>query len=86
MARQTNRSFDILVREHDLALLAFVWACVHDPAAAEDLVQETFLAAWERLDDYEENLPFAGWLRGIARHKILAYCRDSAEMPPSSSA
>ena len=41
-------------------------------------MQETFLAAWERLDDYEENLPFAGWLRGIARHKILAYCRDSA--------
>ena len=78
MARNRKRLFEILVREHELALLAFVRSCVYDRGAAEDLVQETFLVAWNRLDDYDENTPFARWLRGIARNKVLAHYRASA--------
>lgn len=77
MVRDREQIFEILVREHELALLAFVRACVYDRGAAEDLVQETFLAAWRQLEEYDENTPFARWLRGIARYKILAHYRAS---------
>ena len=76
MSGSDERLFEIL--EHESALLAFVRSCVFDRGAADDLVQETFLAAWKQLDDYDENTPFARWLRGIARNKILAYFRASA--------
>lgn len=82
MRRNREELFEILVREHRLALLAFVRACVYDRGAAEDLVQETFLAAWEHLDEYDEDSPFARWLRGIARNKILAYYRAAATTAP----
>ena len=78
MALDHERIFEILVREHELALLAFVRTCVYDRGAAEDLVQDTFLAAWNQLEEYDENTPFARWLRGVAKNKIPAYCRASA--------
>lgn len=41
----------------------------------EDLVQETFLAAWENLSRYESSGSLRGWLMGIARHKVEDYYR-----------
>lgn len=68
--------FAVLVREHESGLRAFVSACVHDRGDAEDVLQLVFATAWRRLDDYDADRPFAAWLRGIARHKILAYFRS----------
>jgi len=70
--------FEILVREHEPGLLAFARSCTQERQVAEDLVQETFVAAWDRLDDYDKSRPFAPWLRGIARNKILEFQRASA--------
>ncbi len=78
MLRSREKLFEILIREHELRLRAFVRACVHDSAIADDLAQDTFLAAWERLGAYDPELPFARWLRGIARNKILGHFRSRA--------
>ena len=75
MERTREEIFAVLVREHELGLAAFVRACVHDPAAADYLVQETFVTAWQQLETYDQGRPFAGWLRGIARNK-LAHHRE----------
>jgi RNA polymerase sigma-70 factor len=75
--RSKEGLFEILMREHEAGLLAYVRACVDDDAAADDLVQETFLAAWRQLDQYDSARPFARWLRGIARNKILEYLRST---------
>lgn len=78
MQRTREAMFEILVREHETALLAFVRSSVHDSSAAEDLVQETFFVAWRKINEYDENTSFAAWLRGIAQNKILEYFRNSA--------
>jgi RNA polymerase sigma-70 factor (ECF subfamily) len=78
MDRASQAVFGILVREHEPGLLAFVRSCVADPAEADDVVQETFLAAWRQLGSYDEERPFAAWLRGIARNKILEHNRNRA--------
>ena len=78
MTRTREAVFEILVREHELALLAFIRSSVRDRTAAEDIAQETFLVAWRKLNEYDENGPFAAWLRGIAQNKILEHFRNSA--------
>lgn len=78
MQRTREGIFEILIREHEPGLLAFVRSCVHERQAAEDLAQETFVAAWDRLEDYDQTRPFAPWLRGIAKNKILEFQRVSA--------
>lgn len=74
---QPHELFEILVREHEPKLRAFVSALVRDPGAIDDLVQEAFLVAWRNLDRYDRNLPFGPWLRGIARRLSLAHYRKT---------
>lgn len=47
----------------------------------EDLVQETFLAAWTNLGRYESSGSLYGWLLGIARHKVEDYYRVRLRAP-----
>jgi RNA polymerase sigma-70 factor, ECF subfamily len=50
----------------------------------EDLVQETFLAAWQNLPSYRGESSVRSWLLGIARHKVEDYYRrrlQECELP-----
>ncbi len=49
----------------------------HD--VVEDLVQEVFIAAWERLKNFRGNSPLRSWLVGIARHKVEDYYRRTLQ-------
>lgn len=42
----------------------------------EDIVQETFLAAWESLSNYEGKSSLQAWVMGIARHKVEDHYRQ----------
>jgi RNA polymerase sigma-70 factor (ECF subfamily) len=46
-----------------------------NPNEAEELTSQTFLAALENLDHYDEKRSFGGWLFEIAQHKRADYYR-----------
>ncbi len=48
---------------------------------AEDLMQETLLAAWRGLDGYEERASVRTWLYRIATNRCLNALRDSGRRP-----
>src|SRR5262252_3591264 len=48
---------------------------------ADDLVQDTFLAAWENLHAYRGSSSLQSWLLGIARNKIRDYYRARLREP-----
>jgi RNA polymerase sigma-70 factor (ECF subfamily) len=60
-------AFEELVRGHARVVWASVWGQVRDPAWTEDVVQETFLRAWEAVRELKEPAAFKGWLLAIAR-------------------
>lgn len=70
--------FEILMREQQPGLQAYLRAVVRDSAAVDDLCQETMLAAWKGLDKFDRSRPFGPWLRGIARNTLLAWRRKAA--------
>ena len=41
----------------------------------EDIVQDTFLAAWENLDKFRGDSTLQNWILGIARHKVEDHYR-----------
>ena len=49
---------------------------VRDVAAAEDIVQETFLAALNSYKNYQGRSSEKTWLTGILKHKIVDYFRN----------
>jgi RNA polymerase sigma-70 factor (ECF subfamily) len=58
-------------------------------ADVEDLVQDVFLSAWNRLDSLRDPAAFGGWLSMIARNRATDFHRqsiDSVELPADLSA
>lgn len=67
-----DRAFALLMRRYSGPLLLFVRRYVGAPDVAQDLLQESFVAAWSALDRYDPARPLGAWLRAIALNK----CRD----------
>lgn len=59
-------AFEALVAEHSASLYRFAGTLVRDPYAAEDLVQETFLRAFEKRNTFRSEASVQTWL-----HRIL---------------
>lgn len=71
-------AFAGLVERHQQALRAFLRRACGDWALADDLAQETFLAAWSRLDQLKTGASVRAWLCGIGYRKHLTALRAGA--------
>ena len=65
-------AFNLIVGRHQEPLYRFIRRYVGDADEAYDLLQETFVSAWQALGRYDSSRPAATWLRRIALNK----CRD----------
>ncbi|HWA84870.1 MAG TPA: sigma-70 family RNA polymerase sigma factor [Opitutus sp.] len=77
-------AFGELVRRHQSAVRGFLRHLIRDDdALADDLAQETFLAAFRRLDHFRADSRFSTWLLGIAHNQwrnARRRRRDHAEL------
>lgn len=62
--------------EHRAYLYNFALKHVRDSHLADDLVQETLLAALQCADDYAARSTYRVWLTGILKHKMLDAFRE----------
>lgn len=61
-------AFDVLVRHYQEPVWRFLCSLVRDRALAEDLTQETFLRAFDRLGSFAFRSRFSTWLFTVARN------------------
>lgn len=64
-------AFEELVRLHLRAAYAVAHAVTNDPNDAEDVTQDAFIAALERLEECKDPDRFSGWLLRIVRNRAL---------------
>ena len=75
-ARQGDATaFEELVTQHAPAVFGLVRRFVRDPQAAEEVLQETFLKAYEKLDTFRQEADFKTWLSRIAINQALMHRR-----------
>ncbi len=70
-------AFAELVRECEPAVRVFLGARLADAALVDDLAQETFIAGFQSLRSYRNDLDFSAWMLGIARHKLASHFRKT---------
>ena len=68
---------DDWIEAHGDFLFNFAIGQVRDASVAEDLVQDTFLAAFKALGRFAGQSSERTWLVGILRHKICDYVRST---------
>lgn len=66
---------DVWVDEHGDCLYRYALVRVRTPEVAQDLVQETFLAALRSQDKFAGRSSVRSWLCGILKNKIVDYYR-----------
>jgi RNA polymerase sigma-70 factor (ECF subfamily) len=76
-----REAFDELVVRHQAAVFRFARAATEGPAAAEDVLQETFLSAWRAAGTFEGRSAVRTWLLTIARNQAWHQREREARLP-----
>jgi len=72
-----RRAFSELVKRHQKGLLRMSLRFVKDLSTAEDVVQESFIKAYEKLHSFEGRSSFKSWLFQIAVNGARNRLRDT---------
>ena len=72
---QTERFVQNLAEAQN-RLYGYVFSLVGNHARAADVVQETNLVLWRKIDEFAADKPFLPWAFAIARFQVLAHLRD----------
>lgn len=67
-----REAYSAVVAGYQEMLLAYAAFRVPDAALVDEVVQQTFIRAYEQLADYKPDKDFGVWLRAICRFMILA--------------
>ena len=73
--RGSASDFEALFRLHWPRAHRAAYLVVHDEAAAEDIAQESFLAAIRNLDRFDRRRPFGPWLHRIVVNRAIDWSR-----------
>jgi RNA polymerase sigma factor (sigma-70 family) len=76
-----HSAFEEIVRRNLSPVAAVAYALTGDAAAGEDVAQEVFLTAWQRLRELREPEKLRSWLCAIARNTVHAQGRRRAHDP-----
>ncbi len=74
-------AFDTLVIRHSGRIYAVAMRMMRNRTDAEDIVQETFMNAFRRLDSFREEAALTSWLHRIATNCCLMRMRSRRRRP-----
>jgi RNA polymerase sigma-70 factor (ECF subfamily) len=81
-----RQAFNALYREWHRRLTGFATALVAgDKSAAEDIVNEAFLAIWTQASSFNGSGSAEGWMRRIVRNKAVDWIRKQRETSMTSA-
>ena len=77
VSAQDTAAFGELVRRHQSQVRNFLRKLTGDIATADDLSQDCFMRAWDKIDTYSGRGSFIGWLLKVAYTTFLQSKRKS---------
>lgn len=82
VAAGSSDALAVLYDRHVDTIFAVVRRLTSDRGAAEEVVQETFLALWNRAETFDPAMgSVGGWLRAIARNRTVDRLRAASRRP-----
>jgi RNA polymerase sigma-70 factor (ECF subfamily) len=69
-------AFNLLVRQHQRMLYGFIRRMVTDHDEAQDVLQNTFIKAWNGLGNFRSGSKLSSWLYRIAHNECLNHLRS----------
>jgi RNA polymerase sigma-70 factor, ECF subfamily len=74
----SHEQFIRMFLQAERELVRYVMVLVPDVADARDVVQETAVALWQKIDEYDPDKPFAPWACRFALNEARMYLRSQS--------
>jgi RNA polymerase sigma-70 factor (ECF subfamily) len=81
ISQQNPDALEELYDRHAQIAYNLIVRIVHDPAIADEILQETFWQVWQKASDFSGRGAVAAWLYRIARNKSLDQLRRQKARP-----
>lgn len=72
-----QQAFTMLVERYQSKVRNYLRQLTRDPSLADDLAQETFIRAWDKMDTISSGNRFSAWLMKIAHNMFLQSYRKA---------
>ena len=73
---KNNETFTKIVNRLRPGLLSFSYKYVKDRDLSNEVVSQTFISVWEKIDQYNPKFKFSTWVYAIARNEALGIIRS----------
>jgi RNA polymerase sigma-70 factor (ECF subfamily) len=80
-----HEAFAELLRRHQPGVSRFVSRYLRSRDDNDEVVQETFLRAWQQISRFQPDTNFAAWVMTIARFLCMARLKDAQRHPAPAS-
>lgn len=77
-----KEAFRWVVQQHQRLVFSVALKMLADEEEAKDVVQETFIRAWQRIGDYNLQKPLTTWLYTIASRLCLDHLKRTRRVVP----
>lgn len=74
---EETHHFVKLLTGHQAALRAFIVSLIPGSSDVQDVLQDTNVVLWEKMDDYQPGTNFNAWAFAIARNTVKAQLRKT---------
>jgi RNA polymerase sigma-70 factor (ECF subfamily) len=74
-ARGREGAYRELLHRYERPVFSLVYRMVRDRSLAEDLAQEAFIRAFDKIDSYNPSYKFSNWIFKIANNHAIDYLR-----------
>ena len=75
ISRGNQKAVGMIYRHYQASLFAFIRLRVRDDAAAEEILNDTFMVAFKKADKFDGSSEFKTWLCGIAKNVCGTWLR-----------
>lgn len=79
-------AFGEIIKKYQSLVYAVALQILADPATAQDITQDTFIAAFKALKDLRSEDSFPSWLHSIARNRAFAWRKERERVAPLEKA
>ena len=76
LAERNNQNFKFLIDRLKPGLRKFAFNYVKDNDLTEEVLQQTFMAIWQKIDQYKVEYNFSTWAYAIAKNEALGILRS----------
>ena len=73
--KKDNKSFSLLIDRLKPGLLLFAKKYIRDRDICQEVVAQTFISVWEKIDQYDSKYNFSTWVYAIAKNEAFGQLR-----------